>query len=132
MLLLTPGPVMTRPEVRAALGVDIAPWDSDFREVYAGVRHRLLRIANGVADEHVTLPLPGCGHFITEAAIRSFIPAGGRMLIPMTGSYSDRMIRLTREAGRVPVPIFRFFVRCVRCSAISKTFGRHSVPSRWK
>ena len=47
MLLLIPGPVTTRPEVRAALGVDIAPWDFDFRPIYAGVRHRLLRIANG-------------------------------------------------------------------------------------
>ena len=105
MLLLIPGPVTTRPEVRAALGVDIAPWDFDFRPVYAGVRNRLLRIADGVDGEHVALPLPGCGHFITEAAIRSFVPEGGRMLVPMTGGYSERMIRLAREAGRVPVPL---------------------------
>jgi 2-aminoethylphosphonate-pyruvate transaminase len=105
MLLLIPGPVTTRPEVRAALGVDIAPWDFEFRPVYAGVRSRLLRIANGVDGEHAALPLPGCGHFITEAAIRSFIPEGGRLLVPLTGSYSDRMIRLAREARRVPVPL---------------------------
>ena len=105
MLLLIPGPVTTRPEVRAALSVDIAPWDFDFRDVYAGVRTRLLDIAGGVAGEHAALPLPGCGHFITEAAIRSFIAPGGRLLIPMTGSYSDRMIRLAREAGREPVPM---------------------------
>ncbi len=103
MLLLIPGPVTTRPEVRAALGVDIAPWDFDFRDVYAGVRGKLLRIANGGKNEHTALPLPGCGHFVTEAAIRSFIPPGGKLLIPMTGSYSDRMIRLATEAGRVPV-----------------------------
>jgi 2-aminoethylphosphonate-pyruvate transaminase len=105
MLLLIPGPVTTRPEVRAALDVDIAPWDFDFRPVYAGVREKLLRLANGVEHEHTALPLPGCGHFVTEAAIRSFLPSGGRILIPMTGSYSDRMIRLTREAGRIPVPL---------------------------
>jgi 2-aminoethylphosphonate-pyruvate transaminase len=105
MLLLIPGPVTTRPEVRAALGVDIAPWDFDFRDVYAGVRNRLLRFANGVDQQHAALPLPGCGHFITEAAIRSFIPPAGRILVPMTGSYADRMVRLTSEAGRVPVPM---------------------------
>jgi 2-aminoethylphosphonate-pyruvate transaminase len=105
MLLLIPGPVTTRPEVRAALGVDIAPWDFDFRPVYSGVRERLLRIANGVEGQHVALPLPGCGHFITEAAIRSFILPGGRLLIPRTGGYADRMIRLASEAGRVPVPL---------------------------
>ena len=31
-----------------ALGVDIAPWDFDFRDIYAGVRNRLLLIAGGV------------------------------------------------------------------------------------
>jgi 2-aminoethylphosphonate-pyruvate transaminase len=105
MLLLIPGPVTTRPEVRAALGVDIAPWDFDFRDIYAGVRDRLFRIACGVEGEHAALPLPGCGHFITEAAIRSFVQPGGRLLVPMTGSYSDRMVRLARESGREPVPL---------------------------
>jgi 2-aminoethylphosphonate-pyruvate transaminase len=105
MLLLIPGPVTTRPEVRAAAGVDIAPWDFDFRPIYGGVRERLLRIANGQEGTHAALPLPGCGHFVIEASIRTFVAPGGRLLIPMTGSYSDRMIRLAREAGRVPVPL---------------------------
>jgi 2-aminoethylphosphonate-pyruvate transaminase len=103
MLLLIPGPVTTRPEVRAALGHDIAPWDNDFRPLVAGLRERLLRIAHGTPGQHTVLQLQGCGHFITEAAVRSFIPPGGKLLIPATGSYSDRMVRLAREAGRVPV-----------------------------
>src|SRR5271170_1044769 len=61
MLLLIPGPVTTRPEVRATLDVDIAPWDFDFRPIYAGVREKLLRLANGGEHEHTALPLPGCG-----------------------------------------------------------------------
>ena len=105
MLLLIPGPVTTRPEVREAMRHDFAPWDNDFRPLYAGIRERVLRIAHGVPGEHATLPLQGCGHFITEAAIRTFVPPGGRLLIPATGSYADRMIRLAREAGRVPVPL---------------------------
>lgn len=105
MLLLIPGPVTTRPEVRAAMTQDIAPWDNDFRPVLSRLRDRVLAAANGVAGEHATLPMQGCGHFVTEAAIRTFLPPGGRLLIPATGSYADRMIRLTREAGRVPVPL---------------------------
>ena len=105
MLLLTPGPVMTRPEVRAALAHDFAPWDNDFRPLYAGLRERLLRVAKGVPDQHAVLPLQGCGHFITEAAVRTFIPPGGKLLIPASGSYADRMTRLAREAGRIPVPL---------------------------
>src|SRR3984957_9807779 len=103
MLLLIPGPVTTRPEVREALRYDFAPWDNDFRPLYADVRERVLRIACGVPGEHVTLPLQGCGHFITEAAIRTFVPLGHKLLIPGTGSYADRMIRPARDARRLRV-----------------------------
>jgi 2-aminoethylphosphonate-pyruvate transaminase len=108
MLLLIPGPVTTRPEVRAALAQDFAPWDNDFRPLYLGVRTRLLRIAGGQPDTHVTLALQGCGHFVTEAVVRSFLPPGEKILVPTTGAYSDRMIRLASEAGRhviqLPIP----------------------------
>lgn len=105
MLLLIPGPVTTRPEVRAALCNDFAPWDNDFRDFLTKLRGRILQLAGGIEGQHAPLPLQGCGHFITEAAIRTFLPPGGRILIPATGVYADRMIRLAREAGRVPVPL---------------------------
>jgi len=105
MKLLTPGPVTTRPEVKAAMAQDIAPWDNDFRPIYENVRSRLLKIAGGTLDTHVALALQGCGHFAMEAAIRTFIPAGGKILIPLVGSYADRMAHLAKDAGRVPVPL---------------------------
>ena len=105
MLLLIPGPVTTRPEVRHALTQDFAPWDNDFRQFLTRLRTRILHLAGGIEDQHATLPLQGCGHFIAEAALRTFLPPGGRILIPATGAYADRMIRLAREAGRVPAPL---------------------------
>jgi 2-aminoethylphosphonate-pyruvate transaminase len=105
MLLLIPGPVTTRPEVRQALAQDLAPWDNDFRHFLARLRDRILALAGGIQGQHVVLPLQGCGHFITEAALRTFLPQGGRILIPASGAYADRMIRLAREAGRVPVQL---------------------------
>lgn len=51
MKLLIPGPVTTRPEVRAAMAEDIAPWDNDFRPVLADVRDRLLPIAGGTPGD---------------------------------------------------------------------------------
>ncbi|HEY4254258.1 MAG TPA: 2-aminoethylphosphonate--pyruvate transaminase [Roseomonas sp.] len=105
MLLLIPGPVQTRPELRAVMGQDIAPWDNDFRPVYAGIRDRVRDLAGGSPETHATLPLQGCGHFMVEAAIRTYTQLGARILIPMNGAYASRMERLTREAGRVPVAL---------------------------
>ncbi|WP_291830580.1 aminotransferase class V-fold PLP-dependent enzyme, partial [Bosea sp. (in: a-proteobacteria)] len=105
MLLLIPGPVQTRPEVRAAMAQDIAPWDRDFQAVYARIRERILAVAGGTPGEHATLPLQGAGHFVTEAAIRTFVAPGAKLLIPMNGAYAQRMARLAREAGRVVVEL---------------------------
>jgi 2-aminoethylphosphonate-pyruvate transaminase len=105
MLLLIPGPVTTRPEVRQAMAQDIAPWDNDVRPVFADIRARVLAIAHGITGEHATLPLQGSGHFAIEAALRTFLPPGGRILIPAIGSYADRMAHLAREAGRVVVSL---------------------------
>ena len=108
MLLLTPGPVTTNPAVRAAAARDLAPWDNDFRAMLSRVRDRVLAIAGGRPGEHAALPLQGCGHFALEAAVRTFVPPGGRMLLPSTGQYADRLRRLATEAGRtvvfMPVP----------------------------
>jgi len=82
---------------------DYAPWDDDFRALFRRVIERVGRCAGEVGESHSTLPLQGCGHFMTEAALRSFVPPGGRILIPQTGAYADRMTRLAREAGRVVV-----------------------------
>ena len=105
MLLLIPGPVQTRPEVRAAMAQDIAPWDSGFQPVYARVRERIVAVAGGTPGVHATLPIQGAGHFVTEAALRTFVAPGAKVLIPMNGAYATRMARLAREAGRVVVEL---------------------------
>jgi 2-aminoethylphosphonate-pyruvate transaminase len=105
MLLLIPGPVQTRPEVRAAAAEDIAPWDVAFKAEYAAMRPKIVAVAGGIEGEHVSLPLPGCGHMVVEAAIRTFVPAGEKLLVVQNGGYADRLCRLAREAGRVVVPL---------------------------
>lgn len=104
MLLLIPGPVSTHDAVREAAARDYAPWDNDFRAIVQRVRERVLHIAGGVPGEHTALLLQGCGHFALEAACRTFLPAGGRIMLPKTGHYADRIERLATEAGRVVVP----------------------------
>jgi 2-aminoethylphosphonate-pyruvate transaminase len=105
MKLMIPGPVTTRAEVRAALAHDFAPWDRDFYPLYASVRERLLPLAGVSGETHASLPLQGSGHFAIEAAIRTFVPRGGKLLVPMTGSYANRLTRLARECGRAVVSL---------------------------
>lgn len=105
MLLLIPGPVTTDARVKAAMAQDYAPWDNDFRTLYRQVCDGVLAIAQAGADEHVALALPGCGHFAVEAALRTFVPPGGRVLAPSTGAYAARLQKLAGEAGRVAVPL---------------------------
>ena len=105
MLLLIPGPVTTRPEVKAAMAHDFAPWDRDFAPITVEVLDRLRYLAGGLAEQHVTLAIGGSGHFIIESAIRTFLPEGGKILVPLTGQYGERMMRLANEAGRLVVPL---------------------------
>ncbi|MGV2905520.1 2-aminoethylphosphonate--pyruvate aminotransferase, partial [Achromobacter sp. AGC25] len=105
MLLLIPGPVTTDARVKAAMAQDYAPWDNDFRETYRQVCAGVLRAAQASSDTHAALALPGCGHFAVEAAIRTFVPPGGRLLAPSTGAYASRLQKLAGDAGRVAVPL---------------------------
>ncbi|MFD4840448.1 2-aminoethylphosphonate--pyruvate transaminase [Achromobacter sp. NPDC058515] len=106
MLLLIPGPVTTDARVKAAMAQDYAPWDNDFRQTYRQVCEGVLAAAQAEAGEHAALALPGCGHFAVEAAIRTFVPPGGRLLAPSTGAYAARLQKLAGDAGRVAVPLF--------------------------
>ena len=125
MLLLIPGPVQTDPRVRAAMATDIAPWDEEFRAEYAAIRAKVLEIAGGIPGEHATLPLQGSGHFIVEAAIRTFIPTGGHFLLPMNGTYAERIHRLASEAGRVPVTLDIPDTRPVTEAELDAAFAAH-------
>lgn len=129
MLLLIPGPVTTRPEVKAAMAQDIAPWDNDTRPHYVAIRARVLAIGGGDPAMHVALPLQGCGHFITEAAIRTLLPPGGRILIPETGPYADRMIRLASDAGRAVVRLPISPVEPTRPDAVAAALAADSTIS---
>jgi len=105
MLLLIPGPVTTDARVKAAMAQDYAPWDNEFRALYRQVCAGVLRVAQADAAHYEALALPGCGHFAVEAAIRTFVPAGGRLLAPSTGAYASRLQKLAADAGRVAVPL---------------------------
>lgn len=97
-LLLTPGPLTTSSQTRAALGRDWGSRDSDFTALSEGVRARLAALA-GVAESHVAVPMPGSGTFAVEAAVQTLVPRSGKLLVLVNGAYGRRVTAMARRLG---------------------------------
>jgi 2-aminoethylphosphonate-pyruvate transaminase len=101
-VLLTPGPLTTSEQTKAAMLSDWGSWDSAFNELTASVCRDLVTIVNGQSD-HVCVPLQGSGTFAVEAAIGTFVPRGAKVLVPDNGAYCKRITRILEYTGRQPV-----------------------------
>ena len=98
-ILLTPGPLTTTPTTKEAMLVDWGSWDDDFRALTAKVRARLLAIAQG-SRAHTVVPVQGSGTFAVEAALNTFVPRDGKVLVLTNGAYGERMVRTVDTMGR--------------------------------
>jgi 2-aminoethylphosphonate-pyruvate transaminase len=101
-ILLTPGPLTTAPETRAAMLRDWGSWDVAFNELTASVCRDLVTLVNG-AEEHVCVPLQGSGTFSVEAALGTLVPRKSKVLVPDNGSYCKRIVRILGYLGREAV-----------------------------
>lgn len=101
-VLLTPGPLTTSAQTKAAMLRDWGSWDSAFNELTASVCRDLVGIVNGQAD-HVCIPLQGSGTFAVEAAIGTFVPRNGKVLVPDNGAYCKRIAKILGYLGREAV-----------------------------
>ena len=91
--LLTPGPLTTSHETKAAMLHDWGSRDAAFLEANARVRQKLLEIA-GATSTHVCVPLQGSGTFAVEAALGTLIPRSGKALVLVNGAYGQRMTKM--------------------------------------
>ena len=98
-VLLTPGPLTTRPETRAAMDRDWGSRDVAFIALTASVRQRLLALANA-GEDFACVPLQGSGTFAVEAQLGTLVPRDGRLLILVGGAYGRRMVEICRRMGR--------------------------------
>ena len=98
-ILLTPGPLTTSPETKAAMQLDWGSWDSAFNALTASVCRDLVAIVNAQED-HVCIPLQGSGTFAVEAALGTFVPKNAKVLVPDNGSYCKRIARILGCLGR--------------------------------
>lgn len=98
-ILLTPGPLTTSDQTRAAMLRDWGSRDDDFIAMTARVRHRLVELAGGQGT-HVCVPVQGSGTFAIEAAVGTLIPRGGKALILVNGAYGTRIARMCDAMAR--------------------------------
>ena len=101
-ILLTPGPLTTSADTRAAMLTDWGSWDDAFNSLTASVCRDLLAIADA-QDEHVCVPQQGSGTFAVEAALGTLVPRTGKVLVPDNGSYCKRIVRILGYLGRETV-----------------------------
>ena len=99
-LLLTPGPLTTTDRTRAAMGRDWGSRDKDFVARSEWVRARLRPLAGGTAGSHTVVPIGGSGTFAVEAAVQTFVPRDGRLLVLANGAYGRRIADIARAVGR--------------------------------
>lgn len=97
-LLLTPGPLTTSRRTREALLRDWGSRDKAFIALNTRVRERLVELAGGVGT-HTAIPLQGSGTFSVEAAVQTFVPRDGKLLVAVNGAYGQRMLKICERAG---------------------------------
>jgi 2-aminoethylphosphonate-pyruvate transaminase len=105
-LLLTPGPLSTTLGVREAMLKDWCTWDKDYNSFVQTIRKILVDIATVETDLYTSVLMQGSGTFSVEAAIGTFVPADGKLLILANGAYGERMIRIAQML-RINYQVFR-------------------------
>ena len=101
-VLLTPGPLTTTAETKAAMLFDWGSWDNAFNALTASVCKDLVAIVDG-NDSHVCVPMQGSGTFSVEAALGTLVPKSGKVLVPDNGSYCKRIVKILGYLGREAV-----------------------------
>lgn len=99
-LLLTPGPLSTSKAVRAAMLRDWCTWDREYNGIVQELRARLVGLLGpGAAADYSAVPMQGSGSFAIEAALTSFAPRDGKLLVLANGAYGQRMAETARRCG---------------------------------
>ena len=98
-LLLTPGPLTTSDATRAAMLTDWGSRDPAFIELTQRVRDRIAAISGGT-QTHSCVLLQGSGTYGLEAAMATFVPPDGHVLVLANGAYCHRIAAICDILGR--------------------------------
>ena len=97
-LLLTPGPVSLPMSTKRTMLEDHAFGGRSIVKDIAFARRYLVHLANA-ANLGTAIPLPGSGTYANEAAIQTFVPEGGKLLVHSNGVYGDTLVSICRATG---------------------------------
>jgi 2-aminoethylphosphonate-pyruvate transaminase len=98
-LLFTPGPLTTSQTVKQAMLRDAGSWHTDFNILVAGIRERLLQLADVSRESGwEVIPMQGSGTFGVEAVFQSCVPLQGKVVVLANGAYGERMVQMLRCA----------------------------------
>jgi 2-aminoethylphosphonate-pyruvate transaminase len=125
--LLTPGPLTTAYEVKQAMLRDWGSWDSDFREMTAQLRRKLVAMLGAGSDQYDCVPMQGSGTFAVEAMLGTFLPKNAKTLVLANGAYGKRMAETLRYLGRDHVVIDKGDYLPPRAADIAAAFERDSA-----
>ena len=109
MILLNPGPVNVSDRVRQALlQPDICHRESEFTELLADIRQKLLKVfVPGEEDEYTAIVLTSSGTAAVEAALMSSLPVGKRALVITNGVYGERLSEMIKY-HRLGIPDLKY------------------------
>lgn len=98
-ILLNPGPATTSASVKQALVIpDVCPREREYTAQMADVRRRLAALV-GDPTLTVAIPIVGSGSTALEAALTTFVPRHGRVVIVENGVYGKRVMEMARIHG---------------------------------
>jgi 2-aminoethylphosphonate-pyruvate transaminase len=98
-LLFTPGPLTTSLRVKQAMLHDAGSWHFEFNAVVAGIRGRLLRVADLNPQEGwEAVLLQGSGTFGVEAVFQTCVPPNGKVVVLANGAYGERLVQMLEHA----------------------------------
>lgn len=98
-ILLTPGPLTTSATTRQAMQRDWGSRDPAFIDLTRRIRTRIAAIAGG-AETHSCILLQGSGTYGLEAAMATFVPPAGHVLVLANGAYCRRIANICEILGR--------------------------------
>jgi 2-aminoethylphosphonate-pyruvate transaminase len=97
--LLTPGPLTTAAETKAAMAFDKTPNSPDFVAMVKEIRDYVVDLAHG-GEDYTCVAMPGSASFGIEAAFRTLVDLdSGHVLVVENGFYGVRLREIIAAVG---------------------------------